>query len=705
MNFNTNNLDNNHDGENRPCAYDYGDSSATANYNPNQICPGNFPKCANYKKDVRWGTCINPVSDSTRTNLVDLETLKIEYENTLTEYRKTQKEYLDAIQERDDQPCGSYDGNSGSISQACYEDIWAKSGCTTQAGTLSTWNNWTSWTLNDLISNSWGWAVGINGSTNGSALDYEQSQQVCYGNYIQAFTLVGIGIEGGEKRPGYTCGNLWVWDLNDGWNVISDNSAELGYMMNINYGFNGIVITGIQATTGYIYYKTDLYGDWLPWDMAGGFVLSAQMLPNGNILALGMGYEYGTTLWLQTQQGVEWKEVSPPNTSVRNITLAPNGEIWCCAGINPFQIWSLNYMFDTENQEWTQRTGDWAVFCDITISPNGIVIGAGTNAGTYGYMYTPGQSYDQINMNGDTSWWNQINASNGAGSEWVSSVAAIPNPNYMKSRNTSMMPNLSAPQDIQSADACSAAGGDGYNYCPITGVHYCCGVCGGESLCEENGNLRSCACTKSNLTNQSLSTANNKKYMSSNVSKSISNSTANDCRAACAEDINCKAASFNKSNKQCDIYHDSNGKLIGNENYTSFVTTSLLFMDKLEQLNKKLNNINGQMTRLIDNKMDPEYKQIKLNSGISIAQLDANKKQLEEERKKIEIKQNELQSIEQNIETQNYDIYTNYYSYILLFIIALVCILITISISHMSGSGSSNSPILQGGGMFKNVKW
>jgi len=47
---------------------------------------------------------------------------------------------------------------------------------------------------------------------------------------------------------------------------------------------------------------------------------------------------------------------------------------------------------------------------------------------------------------------------------------------------------------ITSNEQCTKAGGNSYNYCQSSGIHYCCGVCNGQATCGSNSGLRGCAC-------------------------------------------------------------------------------------------------------------------------------------------------------------------------------------------------------------------
>lgn len=51
---------------------------------------------------------------------------------------------------------------------------------------------------------------------------------------------------------------------------------------------------------------------------------------------------------------------------------------------------------------------------------------------------------------------------------------------------------------ITSHDQCTKAGGNAYNYCKSSGIHYCCGACNGVATCGSNGGLKYCACESLN---------------------------------------------------------------------------------------------------------------------------------------------------------------------------------------------------------------
>lgn len=60
--------------------------------------------------------------------------------------------------------------------------------------------------------------------------------------------------------------------------------------------------------------------------------------------------------------------------------------------------------------------------------------------------------------------------------------------------------------ELHGTKFCTAQPGSaGYNFCPETGVHYCCGACNGTSTCPSNSVLKYCACTSPKAPGQHFS--------------------------------------------------------------------------------------------------------------------------------------------------------------------------------------------------------
>ena len=95
--------------------------------------------------------------DGTKSVVLSLETLSKEYDTVLIKYNQAQKDYINYLKSQStSMACSKYNSDSKEIDQACYDEIWKKSGCTTTVK-VSDWSN--NQTLNGLINDSFSWAT------------------------------------------------------------------------------------------------------------------------------------------------------------------------------------------------------------------------------------------------------------------------------------------------------------------------------------------------------------------------------------------------------------------------------------------------------------------------------------------------------------------------------------------------------------------
>ena len=99
-------------------------------------------------------------SNKTKSIVMNLEMLNKEYDTVLIKYNQAQKDYFTFLQSQSsNMACSKYNSDSTGISQACYDEIWKKSGCTTTnfANASTDWAK--GQTLNGLIYDSFLWAT------------------------------------------------------------------------------------------------------------------------------------------------------------------------------------------------------------------------------------------------------------------------------------------------------------------------------------------------------------------------------------------------------------------------------------------------------------------------------------------------------------------------------------------------------------------
>ena len=102
----------------------------------------------------------NNKDDGTKSVVLSLEKLSKEYDIVLIKYNQAQKDYINFLKtQSSNNACSKYNAESKEIDQACYDEIWKKSGCTT-TGVTSASSDWAKGqTLNGLIYDSFLWAT------------------------------------------------------------------------------------------------------------------------------------------------------------------------------------------------------------------------------------------------------------------------------------------------------------------------------------------------------------------------------------------------------------------------------------------------------------------------------------------------------------------------------------------------------------------
>jgi hypothetical protein len=115
----------------------------------------------------------NDTDDGTKSVVLDLEKLSKEYDIVLIKYNQAQKDYINYLKTQStNMSCSKYSSDSKEIDQACYDEIWRKSGCTT-TGVTNASSDWSkSQTLNGLIYDSFLWAT----------MTDSQHREGCYGS-------------------------------------------------------------------------------------------------------------------------------------------------------------------------------------------------------------------------------------------------------------------------------------------------------------------------------------------------------------------------------------------------------------------------------------------------------------------------------------------------------------------------------------------
>jgi len=351
---------------------------------------------------------------------LDLETLSSNYKSLLTKYKQAVLDYVDNLNAQSSRPCAKYSADSKNIDQACYEDIWKKSGCPT-TGKVSSGGTWApNQTLNGLIYDSWLWA------TMTDALH----RQGCYGTTEgNPYNLLGVGTNGRL----YSCKGLTEWNvMNSDWTLVNDDLAnDLG---SVCTGNDGKLIVG-STNYGHVIYK-DNWNDpkWKHLTNQPCCVTSVAMGQDGTLVGVGTD----KILWSKPGANGKpslngnWSLTATPGEIIISICIAPDGSLFC-VGSNG-AIWKKNSYLNLASQNWQYMGNNTCCVKAITIAPDGTFIGVGMD----NKIYTK-DNYKDLS----TAWKGPYsNPYTGNTSCCVVGVTTIVNTKYNGAKfNTSKSPN------------------------------------------------------------------------------------------------------------------------------------------------------------------------------------------------------------------------------------------------------------------------
>jgi len=361
----------------------------------------------------------NELSVKESTSLaLDLETLKIEYNNLLTRYKQATLDYTANLNAEAD-PCSEYSENNTDVSQACYDKIWKSAGCTTTDFTKSNMGWARSQTLRNLIYDSFLWATTTD----------ERHRIGCYGTYgpeQPPYIIVGCGTDGYlYKRDG----------LNGIWTQVSDSGSAI---KGVSLGKDGKTIYCIN-TSNQVFSKPTLdTQQWTgPLDVNNGFLTSIGQINfgNGNYDDYSIGLD--NKIWTKNKSSTSWT----PNYIA---TYTSKGYFIMALG-NSLRT---GY-FNTSNDSWAHNFNLTSSIMNNALTPDNKLIFVGDDYNLYsGPNLTDVENASNQGSNLPTITCTLINNSGS-----VTSITIIPIPKYEGSGtqthySTAIEPNynISAPK-------------------------------------------------------------------------------------------------------------------------------------------------------------------------------------------------------------------------------------------------------------------
>jgi hypothetical protein len=378
---------------------------------------------------------------------LDLETLNAKYNNLLVRYKQATIDYLQNLKIEAARPCGKYTANSTGVSEQCYQDLWAKTGCTTGIqDPAATW--YPKQTLNTLISDSWAW----------STMTDNQHRMGCYGSNVGPYMIIGVGTDGYlYSKTSLTA--LWV-KIND------DSNGNIHSICTGNDG-KTIICSNINNE---IWTKTSWdSSNWQGPIQNSCCITGVAMGQDGSVLGVGLDNK----IWIKSDLNANWVQNPDQGEWLIDICIGPDNSLFCTNGGGLFK--KDNYT--NLSVPWTYLGDNTCCVKSITIAPDGTFIGV-ANDGT---LVTK-TSYKDLT----TPWSQEIE-----GSCCVKSITTIVNPNYNPTMyNTTSQPNY----NLEAPPLTSLQGTTFWGTIPLTQIN--------------GGTLQDCMASCSNTSNCTGATYN-----------------------------------------------------------------------------------------------------------------------------------------------------------------------------------------------------
>lgn len=189
----------------------------------------------------------------------------------------------------------------------------------------------------------------------------------------------------------------------------------------------------------------------------------------------------------------------------------------------------------------------------------------------------------------------------------------------------------------------------------------------------------------------SLTTVPNSSFNGQSNISVTNNSSVNNCQTSCASNTSCSGATFNNTSSSCTL-SSGNGNVVATPQSTAIVQQAMYYSYQLQNLNSQLMAINQQMTNISNSSYD-KFQQTQQQTKQQGDALKNNYKTLEDERIQIDEMVRQFQTIDAAYENGNINVTSNYYSYIILLIVAIFLIFVLLKFSipnEQRGGGNLN---------------
>jgi hypothetical protein len=182
--------------------------------------------------------------------------------------------------------------------------------------------------------------------------------------------------------------------------------------------------------------------------------------------------------------------------------------------------------------------------------------------------------------------------------------------------------------------------------------------------------------------NNSLTTFPNYSFVGQSNISTLNNSSLDDCLNACSSNSSCSGATFNNTLNNCTLSSGS-GSLSSTQQSTAIAQQAIYYSYQLQQLNSQLTDINQQISN-INNSSYGEYQETQQQNQQQEQILLNNYQILTQERGQIDEMIKQFETANASYEDGNLNVTSNYYSFLLLAIVAIFLVIVLMKFSLTS---------------------
>jgi hypothetical protein len=172
-----------------------------------------------------------------------------------------------------------------------------------------------------------------------------------------------------------------------------------------------------------------------------------------------------------------------------------------------------------------------------------------------------------------------------------------------------------------------------------------------------------------NSGDNSLTTVPNSSFVGQSNISVLNNSSIDNCQTSCTSNSSCSGATFNNNSNSCTL-SSGTGNIVSTPQSTAIVQQALYYSYQLQEINTQLLNINQQIMTTT-NANYGQFQETQQQNQQQAQALQNNYQTLTQERAEIAEMVRQFETLNAAYENGNINVTANYYSYIVLVLIAI----------------------------------